>query len=66
MQFGTLPASWGITTSLPRYLAQNTYNDANQVTTTATSTNPSGQGYTSTQVYDSTSGALSGLSNNGW
>jgi YD repeat-containing protein len=63
MQFGTLPTSWGIVApGLPSYLAQYTYNDANQPTTTATSTTPSGQGYNTTQIYDST-GAVFGLSN---
>lgn len=36
MQFGTLPSSWGITTSLPSYLAQYSFNDADQATTTTT------------------------------
>ena len=63
MQFGTLPSDWGITTSLPSYLAQYSHNDANQLTTTATSTTPSGQGYNTTQIYDSTTGVITGLSN---
>ena len=41
------------------------HNDADQPTTTTTSTTPAGQGYTTTNVYDSTSGALIGLSNTG-
>ncbi len=65
LQFPTLPSSWGVTHALPSYLAQYTYNDADQVTTTATSTTPSGQGYTTTQVYDTTIGSLYGVSNNG-
>jgi hypothetical protein len=65
MQFGTLPSDWGITANLPSYLAQYTYNDADQPTTTATSTTPSGQGYTTTQVYDTTTGVPTGVSNNG-
>ena len=43
--------------------AQLSYNDADQPTTTQTSTNPTGQGFTTTLAYDST-GALSELSNN--
>jgi len=35
----------------------------NQLTMASTSTIPSGQGYTFTQVYDSTTGVLTGLSN---
>jgi len=50
--------------SFPTYQMALSYNDANQlVTTTTSSTNPSGLGYTTTNVYDS-SGHLSGLSNN--
>jgi len=58
-------ASWNITSALPSYKVQYSYNDANQLTTTQTSTSPSGQGYTTTQVYDSTTGVATGLSNNG-
>ncbi len=65
MGFASLPSSWNITSALPSYRVQYSYNDANQLTTTATSTSPSGQGYTTTQVYDSTTGVLTGLSNNG-
>ena len=61
----TLPSAWNVTTALPTYQLAQSYNDANQVTTTTTSTNPVGQGYTTTQVYDSTTGVLTGLSNNG-
>jgi len=57
------PGSWGVTNPLPTYQVATSFNDANQVTTTTTSTNPVGQGYTTTNVYDSTSGALVGLSN---
>ncbi len=60
----TWPGSWGVTTPLPTYQITSSYNDANQPTTT-TSTNPAGQGYTTTNVYDSTTGALIGLSNTG-
>lgn len=59
----TLPSSWNVTTALPTYQIAMSYNDADQLTTTTTSTNPSGQGYTSTQVYDTTTGMLKGLSN---
>ncbi len=60
-----LPTGWKSInfTALPTYILQPTYNDADQVTTTTTSTNPSGQGFTTTQAYDSTSGVLYGLSN---
>src|SRR5260370_1216690 len=58
-----LPSAWNVTTALPTYQAQYTYNDADQRQTTTTSTIPSGQGYTTTIAYDST-GAPSGLSNN--
>src|SRR5260221_4029953 len=61
----TWPGSWGVTTPLPTYQITSSYNDANQPTTTTTSTNPAGQGYTTTNVYDSTTGALIGLSNTG-
>jgi len=40
MQFGTLPSSWGITTSFPSYLAQYSYNVADQLTTRAASPPP--------------------------
>jgi len=59
----TWPGSWGVTTPLPTYQLSTSYNDADQPTTVTTSTNPAGQGYTTTNVYDSTSGALIGLSN---
>jgi len=61
----TWPGSWNVTTPLPTYQKTTNYNDANQPTTTVTSTNPTGQGYTTTNVYDSTTGALIGLSNTG-
>jgi RHS repeat-associated protein len=64
LQF-SLPSSWNVTTALPSYLAQSSYNDADQLTTTTTSTNPTGQGFTTTQVYDSATGVKTGLSNNG-
>ncbi len=60
----SLPSAWNVTTALPTYQQASTYNDADQVTTTTTSTIPSGQGFTTTLAYDST-GAPSGLSNNG-
>src|SRR5258708_29413702 len=58
-----LPTSWNVTTALPTYQQAASYNDADQVTTTTSSTIPSGQGYTTTMAYDST-GAPYGLSNN--
>ena len=58
-----LPNAWNVTTALPAYQQATAYNDADQVTTTTTSTIPSGQGYTTTMAYDS-SGAPYGLSNN--
>ncbi len=61
----TWPGSWGVTTPLPTYQVTTGYNDADQPTTTVTSTSPVGQGYTTANVYDSTSGALIGLSNTG-
>jgi RHS repeat-associated protein len=62
LQF-SLPSSWNVTTALPTYQEQLSYNDADQLTTTTTSTVPTGQGFTTTLAYDST-GALYGLSNN--
>src|SRR6266571_4191401 len=59
-----LPSSWNVTSALPTYQLALSYNDADQLTTATTSTIPSGQGYTFTQVYDSTTGVLTGLSNN--
>ena len=60
----SLPASWNVTTALPTYQLTQAYNDANQQTTTQTSIG--GQpGYIFTQVYDNTTGQLTGLSNNG-
>ncbi len=61
----TWPGNWGITNPLPTYQIASSYNDADQATTTTTSTNPAGQGYTTTNVYDSTTGALVGLGNTG-
>jgi RHS repeat-associated protein len=59
----SVPASWNVTTALPTYQLTQAYNDANQQTTTQTTIG--GQpGYTFTQVYDSTTGQLTGLSNN--
>lgn len=57
-----LPSSWSVAAALPTYTVTQSYNDANQPTTTSTSAN--GIGYTFTQVYDSSNGALQGLSNN--
>jgi len=64
----SLPNAWNVTTALPTYQASFSYNDANQLTATATSTivgTQSTPGYTFTEVYDSTLGILTGLSNNG-
>ncbi len=63
LQITGLPSGWNVTTALPSYLAQYTYNDADQLTQLQTSTNPSGQGYTIVNQYDSTTGALTGLGN---
>ena len=61
----TVPASWNVTTPLPTYQLALQYNDANQLTTTQTSTlHPTVSGLTTSQVYDSTTGVLTGLSNN--
>jgi RHS repeat-associated protein len=49
--------------TLPSYQQSLAYNSADQLTTTTTSSTPSGQGYTFTQSYDSTLGLLNGLSN---
>ena len=62
LQFG-LPSGWNVTQAFPTYQMAQSYNDANQVTTTTTSTTPSGQGYTSTHLYDTTTGVLSGAGN---
>ncbi|MGB8346061.1 MAG: RHS repeat-associated core domain-containing protein, partial [Ktedonobacteraceae bacterium] len=63
-----LPSSWNVTNALPTYQLALTYNDANQVTNTTTSTiNSQGQstpGYTTIPVYDSATGALTGLDTN--
>ncbi len=60
-----LPGSWGVSTPLPTYKMNLTYTDANQLqTTTTSSASPSGLGYTTTQVYDSTTGGLYGVNNN--
>ena len=49
--------------TLPTYQQALSYNDANQLTTTTTSSNPSGLGYTFTNFYDSTTGVPTGLGN---
>lgn len=58
-----VPSSWNVTTTLPTYQSTIAYNDANQATTTQTRIG-SLVGYTFTQAYDSTTGQLTGLSNN--
>ncbi|WP_052890442.1 RHS repeat-associated core domain-containing protein [Thermogemmatispora carboxidivorans] len=58
-----MPASWNVTTPLPTYQQQISYNDADQVTTTTASTSVAGDpGYSFTQVYDPDAGTLVGLS----
>lgn len=59
----SLPAAWNVSTALPTYQETQAYNDADQQTSTQTTTG--GQtGYTFTQVYDSATGQLTGLSTN--
>ena len=60
MQIGNLPSGWNVTTALPTYQAQNTYNDANQLTETQTSANGV-TGYTTYTLYNSTNGWLTGI-----
>src|SRR5579885_2257618 len=62
MQLG-LPAAWNVTSALPAYQMAQSYNDANQPTTTTLTA--VGASYSFTQVYDSSNGVLQGLSNNG-
>ncbi|HVB20329.1 MAG TPA: RHS repeat-associated core domain-containing protein, partial [Ktedonobacteraceae bacterium] len=61
----SLPSSWNVATALPTYQLASSYDDANQLTTVATSTVASNgnstPGYTMTQVYDQTNGMLVGL-----
>src|SRR5579885_3147562 len=59
----SVPGSWNATTALPTYQMNLAYNDANQLMTTQTTVG--GQaGYTFSNAYDSTTGLLTGLSNN--
>src|SRR5579885_525588 len=60
MQLG-LPAAWNVTSALPAYQMAQSYNDANQPTTTTLTA--VGASYSFTQVYDSSNGVLQGLSN---
>src|SRR5579885_2991579 len=60
MQLG-LPAAWNVTSGLPAYQMAQSYNDANQPTTTTLTA--VGASYSFTQVYDSSNGVLQGLSN---
>jgi hypothetical protein len=60
MQLG-LPAAWNVTSALPAYQMAQSYNDANQPTTTTLTA--VGASYSFTQVYDSSNGMLQGLSN---
>ncbi|HEV2579853.1 MAG TPA: hypothetical protein VGT44_03280, partial [Ktedonobacteraceae bacterium] len=46
---------------MPTYQAQYSYNDANQLTQTTTSTIPAGQGYTTYTLYNATNGWLTGI-----
>lgn len=48
--------------TFPTYKLNLLYNDANQVTSAQTSSNPSGLGYIATPVYDSATGVETGLS----
>lgn len=59
----SVPSSWNVTTALPIYQEQTAYNNANQPTTTQT-TAGGAAGSTFTQVYDGTTGLVTGLSNN--
>jgi YD repeat-containing protein len=63
-----VPSTWNVTKALPTYQETLSYNDADQLQTTATSTinsqNQSTPGFTQTQVYDGTTGVLTGLSDN--
>jgi RHS repeat-associated protein len=61
MSFLNLPNAWNVTSALPTYKLQEQFNDAGQLVTTTTSTKPTGQGYTSTQTFDPTTGVLTGL-----
>ena len=60
----SVPSSWNVTTALPTYTQTQSYNDASQPTTTQTTVGASA-GYIFSQAYDSTTGASTGLSNNG-
>ncbi len=60
----SVPSSWGVTTALPTYKQTQTYNNADQPMMTQTTAGASA-GYTFSQAYDSTTGQLTGLSNNG-
>ncbi len=59
LQMG-LPGSWNVSSGLPTYQMSLNYNDANQLTSTTTSANPS---YSPTLMYDPNSGGLIGLNN---
>ncbi|MBE3560403.1 MAG: RHS repeat protein, partial [Ktedonobacteraceae bacterium] len=60
--FFGLPVSWNVTAALPSYQLNQSYNDADQPTTTQTQVG--GQtSYTFSQAYDSTTGVPTGLSN---
>ncbi len=58
-----VPSSWNLTTALPTYLETQGYNNNDQPTMTQTTVGGA-PGYTFSQAYDSTTGMLTGLSNN--
>lgn len=60
LSFPNLPSAWNVTTQLPTYKVQNTYNDANQLTEAQTTVNGSA-GYTTYTIYNSTNGWLTGI-----
>lgn len=59
----SVPSSWNVTTALPTYQQTQTYNDNDQLMMTQTTIGGKA-GYTFSQVYDGTTGNLTGLSNN--
>ncbi|HZR39854.1 MAG TPA: RHS repeat-associated core domain-containing protein, partial [Ktedonobacteraceae bacterium] len=59
----SVPSGWNVSTPLPTYQKHLSYNDDDQLTMTQTTVGGA-TGYTFTQVYDSTTGKLTGLSNN--
>ncbi|MEO6890262.1 MAG: hypothetical protein ABI324_14870, partial [Ktedonobacteraceae bacterium] len=57
----SVPGTWNMSSGLPSDLLTQSYNDANQPTTSAISTSD-GHGFSFSQVYDSTTGVQTGLS----